>query len=77
MESNKYRILYVGPLFYGGTCLQRMEAFKSLSHTIFPADTNFHAIQGKKKRLINRFIRKIYCPRDLFFIDKWGQVVFG
>jgi len=33
------RILYVGPLWYGSTCLQRLVAFKELVHEVVSIDT--------------------------------------
>ena len=40
--SKRHRILYVGPLRYGGTCLQRFQAFVDLGHIVFPFDIDLY-----------------------------------
>ena len=65
MKGNKFRILYVGPLIYGGTCSQRMEDLQSLGHGILPVDTLPPEVQRRKKLLIERMITKLWGPRDL------------
>ena len=40
-QSDMKRILYVGTLSYGGTCLQRLTSFKELGHEMDSIDTTF------------------------------------
>ena len=59
------RILYVGPLWSGSTCLQRMQAMQDLGHEIVPVDTEPDKVQNKQKQLFYRIWRKIFGPADL------------
>jgi len=59
------RILYVGPLWTGGTCLQRMCAMQDLGHEILPVDTEPEELQDKQKRFFYRVRRKLLGPIDL------------
>ena len=38
--SSPLRLLYVGPLTQGGTCLQRMNVLRELGHEVTPLDTD-------------------------------------
>jgi spore maturation protein CgeB len=51
------RILYVGPLWNGGTCLQRMNALKDLGCRVLPFDTTPYLQAGSRIRrsLSHRF----------------------
>jgi len=59
------KIVYVGPLWYGGTCLQRMETLRQLGHQILPVDTEPEDVHRKSQRLIYRVKRKLLGPSDL------------
>jgi hypothetical protein len=59
------QILYVGPLDYGGTCLQRLQAMKGLGYEIAQINTNTEHVQKKQKRLFYKVIRKIFGYFDL------------
>ncbi len=59
------RILYVGPLWHGGTCLQRMRALEDLGYAINPVDSEPIKVKEKQKSLMYRVIRKVFGPRDL------------
>ena len=58
-------ILYVGPLWSGSTCLQRMQAMQDLSHEIVPVNTEPDEVLNKQKQLIYRIWRKMFGPADL------------
>ena len=64
------RILYVGPLWYGGTCLQRMEAMKHLGHEVIPLDTEPENVRKKESRFLYRMTRKIFGPLDLAGVNQ-------
>lgn len=59
------RILYVGSLWSGGTCLQRLQAIKNLGHEIITIDTEPEEVRDKQKQFLNRIRRKIIGPRDM------------
>jgi len=59
------KIVYVGPLWYGGTCLQRMEALRQLGHQILPVDTEPEDVRRKSQRFSCRVKRKLLGPSDL------------
>lgn len=59
------RILYLGPLWLGGTCLQRMEAMQDLVHEIVPVDTEPEKIRDRQNRLFQRVRRRLLGPLDL------------
>ena len=52
------RILYVGPMDGGATCLQRMRAMFELGHDVVPIDTNFAAGRGALQHL-NRVLNRL------------------
>jgi spore maturation protein CgeB len=59
------RILYVGPLWPGGTCFQRIEAMKGLGHEVVPVDTEPAEVWDRQKHLFQRLRRKLVGPPDL------------
>ncbi|MFX0139255.1 MAG: hypothetical protein ACFFDN_36780, partial [Candidatus Hodarchaeota archaeon] len=59
------RILYVGPLWSGGTCLQRMKAMQELKHEIIPLDTEPKNVQDKQLSFFYRLRRKLFGPSDI------------
>jgi len=59
------RILYVGPLWEGSTCLQRMQAMQDLGHEILHVDTEPEPVRDKQKRFFCRVKRKLLGPSDL------------
>lgn len=59
------RILYVGPLWGGSTCLQRMQAMQDLGHEILPVDTEPANVRDEQKRFFCRVKRKLFGPPDL------------
>jgi len=65
------KILYVGPLNKGGTCLQRMEAFIELGSAVTPIDTEPEpAIEKKEMSFYNRVRRRLVGPCDLQEINR-------
>ena len=59
------KILYVGPLLEGGTCLQRLKALEFLGHELLPVDTRPLKVSLAEQRLWERAWRKFLGPRDL------------
>ena len=59
------RILYVGPLWGGSTCLQRMQAMQDLGHEILPVDTEPANVRDEQKHFFCRVKRKLFGPPDL------------
>lgn len=59
------RILYVGPLWGGSTCLQRMQAMQYLGHEILLVDTEPDPVGDKQKHFYYRVKRKLLGPSDL------------
>jgi len=64
------KILYVGPLWCGGTCLQRMDAMEQLGHKIVPIDTESEDVRKRQNKLIHRVAKKIFGPKDLANTNK-------
>jgi spore maturation protein CgeB len=67
-----WRILYVGPLWHGGTCLQRFKALRQMGHQVEGIDTEPPQVHKAKKRLGYRISCKLFQlglnnfgPRDL------------
>ena len=58
-------ILYVGPLWEGGTCLQRMKALECLGHAVTPIDTEPPEVRYKQRTFLFRLRRKVFGPEDL------------
>jgi len=59
------KIVFVGPLWYGATCLQRMQALRQLGHQILPVDTESEWVRHKSQGFIYRAKRKFLGPSDL------------
>jgi len=59
------KIVFVGPLWYGATCLQRMQALRQLGHQILPVDTEPEWVRHKSQGFIYRAKRKFLGPSDL------------
>ncbi|MFX0209671.1 MAG: glycosyltransferase [Candidatus Hodarchaeota archaeon] len=64
------RILYVGPLWEGGTCLQRMRAMQDLGHEIVAVDTEPEYVRNKQKSLFLRVRRKLFGPPDFANVNQ-------
>ena len=58
-------IIYVGPLDYGGTCLQRLKALEQLGHKVLPVDTCPPEATTRERYFHERVWRKLLGPRDL------------
>jgi spore maturation protein CgeB len=70
MKQN-LRILYVGPLTPGSTCLQRMQALQGLGHSITSFNTAPNWVMEHKRPPLNyRVINKIIGPPDLTRVNK-------
>lgn len=59
------RVICVGPLWYGTTTLQRMQAMQDLGHEILPVDTEPQYVQDKQRQFFRRVVRKLFGPSDL------------
>ncbi len=71
------RILYVGALWHGSTCLQRMKALSQLGHQVVGVDTEPPHVRNAATRLANRIRCKlfnlglnVFGPRDLAGANK-------
>ncbi len=64
------KILYVGLLWCGGTCLQRMDAMEQLGHKIVPIDTEPEDARKRQNKLIYRVAKKVFGPKDLANTNK-------
>ncbi len=60
-------ILYVGPLNYGGTCLQRYDALKSLGYNVIGIDTFLYS---KKFLLLSKIFNRLQMELDILNINK-------
>ena len=58
-------IIYVAPLWYGSTSLQRMNALKILGHNIIPIDTSIPTVKSKLERVARSIRNRIGYPIDL------------
>lgn len=65
MTASDLRVLYVGQLDEGGTCLQRMEAMRRLGVAVTPIHTHPPAVRAAEARLGRRVRRKLVGPADL------------
>lgn len=64
-------ILYVGPLYCGSTCLQRMKALHELGHKVTSVDTQPKGDQERKQlSLYHRIRRRLRGPMDLSNINQ-------
>ena len=59
------KIVFLGPLWYGATCLQRMQALRQLGHQVLPIDTEPEWVRRKSQGFIYRARRKFLGPSDL------------
>jgi spore maturation protein CgeB len=58
---NKFlKILYVGALWEGGTCLQRMRALLDLGYRVVPIDTEPDHVRFEGRKLPNRISNKLF-----------------
>jgi len=64
------KIIYVGPLNKGGTCLQRMMAMQDLSYAVTSLDTEPPNVKKKQSQLFYRARRKFFGPSDLAHINE-------
>lgn len=58
-------IVYVGPLWNGSTCLQRMRCFKDLGHKIYPIDTMPLVIHKRIHKIYFKIVFKLFRYADL------------
>lgn len=65
------RILYVGQLWDGSTCKQRMMALKELGHAVTSIDVTPEWVQTKQQRFIYRLRRRFIGPGDLAGVNQW------
>ncbi len=63
--ASKLHILYVGPLYQGSTCLQRMRSLQTLEHRVVAVNTTTPAVRQRQRRLGYRIRRKLIGPGDL------------
>lgn len=59
------KVVFVAPLWYGGTSLQRMLAMQDLEYNVLPIDTEPQYVQKKQRRFLYRVRRKLLGPSDL------------
>ena len=59
------RILYIAPLFFGSTSLQRMKAFIDLGHKVTHIDSSPKWLMYKYKTLSYRIFQRLFGPPDL------------
>ncbi len=57
-------ILYVGPLFYGQTCLHRMQTLQKLGHTVTGINTHTEEVKKKASTIMSRIRHKLFFPAD-------------
>ena len=62
----KKSIVYVGPLTFGGTCRQRMEAFRSLGYSVVGIDT---LKMSMWRHFLFRVYRRLARPEDFAKIN--------
>ena len=68
--SEMLRILYVGDLRYGGTCLQRMNALGDLGHKIVALNTHPKAVVATMGTFTYRLWHRFFGPIDLAKINR-------
>lgn len=59
------KIIYVGPLWDGSTCKQRMQAFMALGHEVLLVNTQSDKIRKLNLSLIYKIIQRAIGPIDL------------
>jgi len=64
------RILFVAPLWYGSTCLQRMESMKDLVQEVVPVDTDPEDIHRNQRKFFYRAVKKVFGPLDWAGVNK-------
>lgn len=64
------RILYIGPLWEGGTCRQRMIALASLGHKLVPFDTTFWTLPHNWSRIICSLAHRINWGPSVWSFNK-------
>lgn len=64
MTSQSYRIVYVGPLAYGQTSMQRLEALKALGHCVAEVNTFNAEIVSICKKYANQLWGRLFGPLD-------------
>lgn len=70
MGGQRFRILYVGPLANGQTCLQRMKALEDLGNTIVPVNTLPPQVVSLEDRFIFRLKNYICGPMDVLGVNE-------
>jgi len=68
--KKRLRILFLGPLYIGGTCLMRFQAMKDLGYEVVPVNTEPEEIRRLQKRLFYRIKRKLLGPQDLAGVNQ-------
>jgi spore maturation protein CgeB len=63
ISNRPLKIVYVGPLQPGDTCLHRMEALRDVGHTVIGIDTT-RTRMGKAARMWNSALRRVWGPPD-------------
>lgn len=70
MANGLLNVLYVGSLNQGGTCLQRLQALKSLGHKVTGLDTDPPLVHTQSRTLFQRIRYKFNGPKDLAGINR-------
>lgn len=64
------RILYVGPLWEGGACLQRLKALEALGHVVTAIDTEPAGIKRRRAGFLDRVAFRLGYPADLVKVNE-------
>lgn len=64
------KIVYIGPLWKGGTCLMRMHALQKLGHEIIPIDTEPKINRRFITRFMEHMMYKMRYPLDSLKINE-------
>lgn len=59
------KVVFIGPLWYGGTTLQRMQTMQDLGYEVMSVDTEPQYVQNKQRQFFYRVMRKLFGPLDL------------
>ncbi len=54
------RVVYVGPLWAGHTCLQRMRMLERLGIEVLPIDTQPESVRHRQGALLERLRRRLF-----------------
>lgn len=65
MSQDSLKILYVGALWEGSTCLQRMDGLCGIGHNVEAINTKPDYVRQRERQLINRIQRKLLGPSDI------------